>query len=420
MKRFPGRVLAAAAVLAVFAGCGEKAQKYDTNLLVNGSFEKAGPDGVPQGWKLVPFRGSEGQSPIRYGLDTVSVDGEKSFFFQADPGTRRFFMLQQEVPVAEGTTHVRVKGWLQTQDTQLMKDQFAQCNFLLTFYDAEHKRFQEMRAADKRTPLRAGTHAWMEESFTFRIPNGTRHVALSCILAMNGYAWFDNVSLEVPKPVAWETATTKNFLFHWLPGHPMPDGSREAQQQIFDYMAGKLGLESDVVVNYYFYPDTATIQNMLSVRGYQYVSWDDYEFHSINANDNHEVVHFMTDAIGRPPRAIAEGTVYWIQDEFEGYPLPEVLKLLVKAGAVPPLNVLFDYNQLVSADAKITMPISAAFVKFIVERWGTEKLMEFYRAINGVNTYDGVAAGFEKVYGLPLPDADRAWRTWLKVHYGKA
>lgn len=419
MKRILARALVAAAVLAAFAGCGDKGPKYDTNLLVNGSFEKSGPDGVPAGWKLVPFRGSEGQAPIRHGVDTMSVDGEQSFFFHADPGTRHFYMLQQEVEVGEATTHVRVQGWLQTEDAQLMKDQFAQCNFLLTFYDAEHRRFQEMRAADKRTPLRFGTNPWIEESYTFRVPNGTRYVAVSCILAMNGRAWFDNVSLTVPKPVDWETATTKNFLFHWLSGHPMPEGSRESQQQIFDYVAGQLGLDSDVVVNYYFYPDTATIQTMLSVRGYQYVSWDDYEFHSINANDNHEIVHFMTDAIGRPPRAIAEGTVYWIHDEFEGYPLAEILPILVKAGAVPPLNILFDYNQLVSNDPNVTMPMSAAFVKFIVERWGTAKLMDFYRAINGVNTYDGVAAGFERVYGLPLADADRAWRTWLKVHYGK-
>jgi hypothetical protein len=407
------------AVAAIAASCSKKGQKYDANLLKNGSFEKVGSDGLPEGWKLVLFRGAEGESEVGYGIDTLAVDGERSWSFRADPGTRHWRMLQQEVEVSEETTHVRIMGWIQTEDAEMMKGQFAQCNFLLTFYDAAHARFQELRVADKRTPLRFGTNPWTEESFTYRVPKGTRFIAVSCVLGMNGRAWFDNVSLSVPKPVPWETATTKNFVFHWLPGHPMPDGSREAQQGIFDFLAGKLGLESDVVINYYFYPDTATIRQILSIKGFQYVSWDDFEFHSIDANDNHEVVHFMTDGIGRPPRSISEGTVFWMHDEWNGRPLEETLKVLVKADKVPSLAILFDYNSLVSADPRVTMPMSAAFVKFIVERWGTEKLLAFYAAVNGMNSHDAVAVGFERVYGLPLADAEVAWRTWLKVHYGK-
>jgi hypothetical protein len=405
-------------LVAVVAGCGERGQKYDTNLLTNGSFEKLGSDGTPKGWRLVPFGGSEDQSTVVCGVDTMAVDGDQSWFFRGDPGTRRWYLLEQEVEVGE-IRQVHIRGWMQTEDVQIKAEQLPYSNFLLRFYDVNHRRLQELRIFDKRTPLHTGTNPWREESYTYRVPSGIRYVAVSCVLGMSGQTWFDNVSLSVPKPVEWETAATKNFVFHWLPGHPLPEGSQEAQQQIFDYAAGRLGLESDVVINYYFYPDSATIQRMLSVTGSQYIIWDENEFHSINPRDDHEFIHFMTDPIGRPPRALAEGTVFWIQNQWAGRPLDEQLKVLVQAGAIPPMELLFDYNRLVAADARVTMPVSAAFVKFIVERWGTEKLMKLYAALTPMDSHETVAAAFERVYKVPMADAEVAWRAWLRVHYGK-
>ncbi|HEX5132523.1 MAG TPA: hypothetical protein VFX92_08555 [Candidatus Krumholzibacteria bacterium] len=413
------RVLVAAAVMAVVvAGCGKREFQYDTNLLANHSFEEVGGDGIPKGWSLLPFRGGEGQSEVRYGVDDkVAQDGTHSWYFRADPGTQRFHVLGQEVEVADDATHVRLTGWMQLDGVELNKGQYAHCNFLLTFFDKDHHRFQEMRVADKRTHVRNGAQLWTEEDQTFRLPKGTRYVQFSCVLGMNGSVWFDNVSLSVPKPTPWEEAATKNFVFHWLPGHPMPQGSQESQQQIFDAIAARLGVESDVVIQYYFYPDTTTIREMLSLKGYQYASWDDYEFHSINPNDNHEVVHFMTDPVGRPPRAIAEGTVFWITQDWDGVPLDQQMRTIVRARKVPDLRSVLDYNALAMQDPNITFPATASFIGFIVDRWGTAKLLELYKETNGVNSYDVFAVAFEKVYGIPLAEVETAWKERLAATY---
>jgi hypothetical protein len=128
-------------------------------------------------------------------------------------------------------------------------------------------------------------------------------------------------------------------------------------------------------------------------------------------------VHFITDPVGRPPRAIAEGTVFWINDDWDGRPLAESLRPMVAARAVPDLRHLLDYNLLAMEDPRLTIPAAAAFVKFIVERWGSGKLIELYSAVNAVNSYDVFAVGFEHVYGLPLAEVETAWRDWLKVQY---
>jgi len=199
----------------------------------------------------------------------------------------------------------------------------------------------------------------------------------------------------------------------------MPEGSIQSQQAIFDAIAARLGVTSDVVIQYYFYPDTTTIREMLSLKGYQYVSWDDYEFHSINPNDNHEVVHFITDPLGRPPRSISEGTVFWMQDEWMGRPLDEVMGEIVRARRLPDMRHLIDYNLMAMEDPNIIIPSAASFVGFIVDRWGTGKLIELYTAIHGVNSSDVFAMAFEKVYGVPLAEVETAWRDRLRAQYAQ-
>lgn len=407
--------------VSLLTSCGKKGTPdYDTNLLVNGSFEDVGRDGIPKGWSVEGFRGPEDAFAARYGVeDDIVQDGKKAWFFAADPNTKRFFRLSQDVEVGDAT-HVRLRGWIQADNTDMKSDQFAQCNFQLTFFDQNRTRFQELRMSDKRTRPVIGSRLWGEDNVSFRLPKGTRYVKVSCVLGMSGDAWFDNVSLSVPTPVDWETSTTQNFVFHWLPGHPMPEGSQPSQQMLFDTFAKRLGIESDVVVNYYFYPDTSTIRGMMGLKGYQYTSWDDVEFHSINANDNHEVVHFITDPIGRPPRAIAEGTVFWLQDEWDGKPIDDAMRVLVRASSVPPLRNLFDYNLFSALDAGISIPSSASLVGFLVDRFGTQKLIELYAAVNGMNSYDAVAIALEKVYGVPAKEIEFAWRarTTLRASQG--
>jgi hypothetical protein len=405
-------ILGLAASLLV-SSCGEKTPDYHTNLLKNGSFEDIGDDGIPNHWRIASFRGLEGQETVRYGVDSGnSFEGDNSFAFRADPSTRRFVVLTQEVEVP-AITHIRLRGWVETHEVNRGKDQYAQANYLVTFFDENHRRFQEVRFADKRTRLRAGSNPWMEEDHTFRVPEGTRYIAVSCILGQDGQMWFDNVSLEIPRPMPWEVTVTRNFTFFSLPNHPFPEGSTENQQAIFDYYCQRLGVESDVSVKYYLYPDTASIRQVLSIKGFQYVSWDDRELHTINPNDNHEVVHFITDAYGMPPRSFTEGTVFWLLDDWAGWPVHKVAAFRMASGNLPNLRQLTDYNTFAPMDPGLSFPAAASFIGFIVDRWGVDKLLELYEVANGVNSYGAFDQAFEKVYGGKAADAEEWWRTFL-------
>ena len=119
----------------LISSCGEKEPVYDTNLLKNASFEDVGEDGIPEHWRIVSFRGLEGQEMVRYGIDnTNAFDGENSFTFRADPTTQRFVVLTQEVEVPP-IAHVRLRGWIATEGVNRGRNQYAQANYLLTYYD---------------------------------------------------------------------------------------------------------------------------------------------------------------------------------------------------------------------------------------------------------------------------------------------
>jgi len=407
-----GIVLLGICLVIGLPSCGEKEAPYGVNLLKNSSFEDV-DDGVPKHWELVNFHGLAGEQEVRYAVDNATaVDGRNSWRFQADPGTRRFYVLSQEVEV-DGPSHVRLNGWIKVENVQRQRDQYAQCNFLLTFYDQNHSRFQVMRFADKRTRLRFGTEFWYEEDNVFRVPEGTRYIAVSCVLGMDGIAWFDNVSLSIPEPLDWQTEQTKNYVFHWLRERPFPPGAIENQQTMFDQFAERLGVKSDVVVKYYLYPDTASIRQILSLKGFHYASWDDQEFHTINPNDNHEVVHFITDPYGTPTRSIAEGTVFWLHDSWQGTPVHDAARILMARGQLPGVAQLTDYTVFARLDPGLTIPAAASFIKFIVDTWGVEHLMELYRAASGANSYAGFAHAFNKVYETTCEDAEEMWRLSL-------
>lgn len=406
---------ACAGLLLLLAGCGEKEVAYDTNLLKNPSFEKVGSDGIPEHWELVSYRGLPDQVAVEYGIDDeVAQDGERSWYFDADVGTRRFYMLTQEVEVKDAT-HVNLKGWIQTDQVEYHPTQYGNCNLVLTFYDQDHARFQSIRPADRGTKSRKGTVLWTEEDSEFRVPQGTRYIGVSCVLGMDGRAWFDNISLVVPRPLEWESTQTKNFNYHWLPGHPPPDGAIDNQQSIFNDFARRLGVpDSDVFINYYFYPDTTTIRTTLGIQGHQYVSWDDREFHSINANDNHEVIHFITDPFGAPPKAIAEGTVFWLWGEWEGRPIRALAAYLLANDLLAPLSDLTTYNNFAMLDPRVSVPTGAAFVDYLVTRYGTEKLLELFGQINGVNSYGPFARALESVYGEPAGKIEQEYHLALQ------
>ncbi|MCZ6766190.1 MAG: hypothetical protein O7D32_04590, partial [bacterium] len=141
----PGFVLALQLV-----ACGQSETPTNVNLLKNPSFEIAA-DGMPRDWAINNFRGLRDAKAASFGTAEVSHDGSRSFYFEADSLTRRFFMLSQEIRV-KGVSRVRIRGAIKAEKVGHDPGQFPQANMAITLYDDNRNRFRAERFADFRTP----------------------------------------------------------------------------------------------------------------------------------------------------------------------------------------------------------------------------------------------------------------------------
>lgn len=395
----------------LFAGCGEKATPTETNLLVNASFEEVS-DGIPTHWQIKNFRGLMDSKAATFGVDrSASSDGEASFYFKADHDTERFYMLSQEIRV-RGVSRVRVRAAIKTVDVGKIAVRYPQANIALTYYSENHERFSSVRFADARTEKSTGTsEGWIQVSEVFKLPLNTAYIELHCVLGMDGQIWFDDLSLEVPHELPWKDVSGEVFTHYWLGDRGYPEGSIELQQRIHDNYAIRLGIprENREDISYYLYPDTASIRDALGIKGYMHVDYKRREIHTINPVDDHEIVHLLTDPFGTLPKVLAEGTAFYLMDDFNGEPILRVAQDVLRAKQMPSLAQMLDSSTVRRLDPAILLPAAASFVGYLIEVGGTERFLELHRLSRADLRYDGVAAAFEEAYGAPLREAEAMW-----------
>lgn len=404
-------------VLALqLVACGQSETPTDVNLLKNPSFEIT-TDGMPRDWAINNFRGLRDAKAASFGTaELVSHDGSRSFYFEADSLTRRFFMLSQEIRV-KGVSRVRIRGAIKAEKVGNDPGQFAQANMAITLYDGNRNRFRTARFADFRTPPVLGTtDGWELQDRVYKIPSDTEYIVFHCVLGMSGTMWFDELSLEIPTDLPWQSEEGPVFAHHWLPGHEYPEGSREFQQELYDTYADRLEvpIAEREKIDYYYYADSTTFQEALGIKTkIVYSDFDNREIHSINPVDNHEIVHMITHPYGSLPLTLAEGTAFYLIDDFRGEQIHPLAQKLLRENRLPTLRQLLDSGVMRQLRDDQLVAGGASFVGYLIEYGGGQRFMELHQVADGIRTHPTFASAFEQVYGGKLDEAEQVWRATL-------
>ncbi len=396
-------------------GCGKKETPRGKNLIYNGSFDKVSK-GIPAGWELRPFRGLESDLPPEWGIDEErAYDGKNSFYFLATQDTRRFYTLVQSFNVKD-VKRLRVRGAIKTLNVTQGSEQYPQANFALTCYDASGSRTESSRFYDFRSPRRTGTSGeWIVEDRVFRIPVTTARVDFHCALGMEGKIWFDGISVEVAEDLAWNTSESKSFTFHWLSGTEYPEGSREFQQELFDHYCSRLGIADAEKprINSYFYPDSATLSDVVGVKTEKKSYWDEKEVHMIDPVDDHEIIHIITKPYGVLPFALTEGTAFYLMQNYKGRPVLQVAQELLNENKLPDLIAMTDPGTSWKIDPDRLAPAAASFVGYLMEIGGPAKFLDLHREANVTHSTAEFDAAFQRVYVVSAKQAEEEWRKLL-------
>lgn len=154
-----------------------KQQNFSENQLGNPGFE----DGE-SGWEMFkPPNAGNAKLEIS---DTVFKSGKKSAYIenngQSVAGWSQMIGLRPQ-------SKVKVSGWIKTQDVK----QFAQIEVI------EQKMQQGKPPFPACKPQMKGTNDWTFVEGEFSVSEGSRGLAVQCMLLGGGKAWFDDISLTI-------------------------------------------------------------------------------------------------------------------------------------------------------------------------------------------------------------------------------
>lgn len=133
------------------------------------------------------------------------------------------------------------------------------------------------------------------------------------------------------------------------------------------------------------------------------VTFSSGEVHATDRASDHELVHVVSNDLGRPGAFFEEGLAVVLGDEcrYRGEKVDKVAKLVAPRLPLTQIMARFDERQPGTGYA-----VAGSFVQHLVSSYGLPKLVQFFRA-TWRNTTD---AAFLQVYGRTLDEEGELWQ----------
>jgi|GEM_PF-1586949 len=406
-------------LLASLTGCGDTEQEeplpdvpVGVNLIENPSFEEW-KGRVPAGWKLRHFEG-EGKETNLYGRSTKEKgSGDSAFFLRGIFNTDRWVVLVQRHPVIPGY-RLYFSAVMKNTNLKKYEDQEHRASIYIRFLDRDGNRLSDRYFGDAYTLPRVGTSKWRRDGKKADIPKKARFVEIGLINQMAGYLYIDDVELVLVEPLPWIEKDTKYITFYYMEERPLPDDAMAEETAMVKEFVKKLDIDVDEKIKYYFYPSETELQKYFGVkRGHERALWSKKELHTTELTEDHIVIHLLLADKGHPPFGFAEGIVFYLLDNWEGRDLHAVAKDYLVQKRIPALYKALTQKEMYEKDASVTIPAWASFSKYLIDRFGIDKFMKLYVAMDEVEELETLSVHFKDIYGDDFPSIDRQWRLYI-------
>jgi len=147
-----------------------------------------------------------------------------------------------------------------------------------------------------------------------------------------------------------------------------------------------------------------------------------FTVHTIWPIDNHEVIHVYSALFGSPVALFNEGLAVAHQTDpargdltprWNGVDLHDWAKTFRRQGALVPLDRLLASADFRRVDPNVTYPESGSFVRFVLERYGLDRVKQFFRTGSPSDPPESVRQQFQTVYGRSIADVEHDW--WAMI-----
>ena len=125
----------------------------------------------------------------------------------------------------------------------------------------------------------------------------------------------------------------------------------------------------------------------------------------------HEDAHIISYSLGRPvSQFIREGLAMFFDRYWWGIDNYSWTRWYVEQGKNPSVTELLDNGKFNEYCDVLTYPIAGAFTGYLIERFGTEKYVEFYRC-----SVDKGTQAFERILCTPVSLLERDFISYIKM-----
>jgi hypothetical protein len=211
---------------------------------------------------------------------------------------------------------------------------------------------------------------------------------------------------------------SEHFVYYTQPGQSIPDWAVELHERTYTEVAKLFQVTGAPKIRYYKYGSQAELQQALGRprEGYAYPTGWQSTVHSVYSCHPHEVIHAVTQAIGRPPALFEEGVAVAYDWRFaleEGDVHALARRKLVEQKLFPLRSILTTsgfhaYNSMTSYVE------AGSFVKYLIDTYGPGKMRSLF-ALPRHSDLHATEAAFTEIYGQSLSEVESAWWGFLRA-----
>jgi hypothetical protein len=221
-----------------------------------------------------------------------------------------------------------------------------------------------------------------------------------------------------PSQTLTATIETDHFSYHYTPGDaPLQEQRQEAHH---GWAVARLGIVVPQKVIYNKYTNRTQMGELTGTVGTNaFAEPDRFTVHTMFSFENHETVHVYSSLVGRPSDFFNEGLAVAFQtnpldgdleSRFNGQQVHEATADYRQNGLVPPLDQVVETRGFRAInDSTRSYRIAGSFVRFLIDRFGIDRVKEFFRISAASDRRDIIRQRFETAFGETLDGAEAGW-----------
>lgn len=224
----------------------------------------------------------------------------------------------------------------------------------------------------------------------------------------------------------WVRHSSAHYVFHYFLDSEAErdiDYIIERQEKAYNKVVNFLGIASpDKQIHYYFYPDPETKRALMGDDWYAQSIYNEFRIHVLYTSEvkpigEHEDTHLLSLPWGLSIGFFQEGLVEYIAGHaWDGKSHEVYVKEGYAQKILPSLVELMTHNEWVEKSSSHTIyfySLAGAFVSFLVNQFGKERLELFYRQTRRDYSKEKNMVIFEDTFGKRLEAVENEFLEWL-------